>query len=127
MIPFIVVALICVGITLSTIVRMRRAASVPALFWLVLLFSLANPLVIGWMVNFPEKEDATVSLKKEDDSVRLFVPEDYSLLVTAIPSSFNGSLFCKVRPNVGLREDRRQSKFLCCFHWLEPVNLFVCH
>ena len=87
MLPYAVIVLLSVVVATTTILRMRKSASVPTLFWITMLLSLANPIFVGWVVNYPEAEIETVELKKEKESVSLNVPESYSLMITAIPSS----------------------------------------
>ena len=67
MLPYAVIVLLSVVVATTTILRMRKSASVPTLFWITMLLSLANPIFVGWVVNYPEAEIETVELKKEKE------------------------------------------------------------
>ena len=88
MLTYSVVVLVSIGVATTTIVRMRAAARVPTMFWLLFLTSLSVPLGVGWMVNFPEEVSTEIKeLRAEKQSVSINIPEGHSLLINAIPSS----------------------------------------
>ena len=88
MLTYSVIALVSVGVATTTIVRMRAAARVPGLFWVLFLLSLSVPLYVGWMVNFPTTHVIEkTELRAEKQTVSILVPEGYSLMVDAIPST----------------------------------------
>ena len=88
MLTYSVVVLVSVGVATTTIVRMRAAARVPTMFWILFLISLSVPLAVGWMVNFPEQVSTEVKeLRTEKQSVSVNIPQGHSLLINAIPSS----------------------------------------
>lgn len=88
MLTYSVVVLVSVGVATTTIVRMRAAARVPTMFWILFLISLSVPLAVGWMVNFPEQVSTEVKeLRAEKQSVSVNIPQGHSLLINAIPSS----------------------------------------
>ncbi|MEC7985033.1 MAG: hypothetical protein VX278_07710 [Myxococcota bacterium] len=87
MLGYAVVSTITLVVAFSTIYRMRGAAKVPALFWLSLIVATAMPFFTGWLVNYPEEKVVSEKiLSAESDFVRLDVPENHALIVTAIPS-----------------------------------------
>ncbi len=88
MLTYSVVVLVSVGVATTTIVRMRAAARVPTMFWLLFLISLSVPLAVGWMVNFPQTVSTEVKeLRVEKQSISINIPQGHSLLIDAIPSS----------------------------------------
>ena len=88
MLTYSVVVLVSIGVATTTIVRMRAAARVPTMFWLLFLTSLSVPLGVGWMVNFPEVVSTEIKeLQAEKQSVSINIPDGHSLLINAIPSS----------------------------------------
>ena len=88
MLTYFVVVLVSVGVATTTIVRMRAAARVPTMFWLLFLISLSVPLAVGWMVNFPQTVSTEVKeLRVEKQSISINIPQGHSLLIDAIPSS----------------------------------------
>ena len=88
MITYSVVVLVSVGVATTTIVRMRAAARVPTMFWILFLISLSVPLLVGWMVNFPQYVSTEVTeLRAEKQSVSINIPEGHSLLINAIPTT----------------------------------------
>lgn len=88
MLTYSVVVLVSVGVATTTIVRMRAAARVPTMFWILFLMSLSVPIAVGWMVNFPQEVSTErKELHSEKESISVNIPEGHSLLINAIPSN----------------------------------------
>jgi hypothetical protein len=88
MLTYSIVVFVSVGVAATTILRMRAAARVPAMFWIFFLASLCVPLVVGWMVNFPTEYTSDIKpLLAEKESVSIHIPESHSLMINAIPST----------------------------------------
>ncbi len=87
MLGYAVVSAITLAVSISTIYRMRGAAKVPAFFWFSLICATAMPFWIGWNVNYPAVSSVSETiLAAEKDVVRLELPENHSLMVTAVLS-----------------------------------------
>ena len=80
---FIAVAVIVLVPMISVIVRMRAAAKVPTFFWVILLVAPALPAVVAKSVLMPQTSIQSGQVTKVNDVVRLNMPEQHSLLVTA--------------------------------------------
>ena len=78
-----VLALITLGVAVSTTVRMRSAARVPPLFWLLMLVAVAIPIGVGSLVLSPKESVSTALLSGQGQSDTMKLPEGHSLLVTA--------------------------------------------
>ena len=88
MLTYSMVVLVSIGVATTTIVRMRAAARVPAMFWVLFLMSLSVPLVVGWIVNFPKEVSTEIKeLRVEKKSISLTIPQGHSLMINGIPSS----------------------------------------
>jgi len=88
MFTYAVVVGVSVGVSMTTILRMRGGARVPALFWITLLLSLSVPIAVGWTVNFPVELSTEVQeLRKEKETVSVSIPEGHSLMIDSIPST----------------------------------------
>ena len=87
---FAIVVLVVLSIVVSTVGRMRGAAKVPVIFWLLLLLAAVVPLGTGWMVLNKGEVVAQASMKAVKDHVQLEVPEGHALLVTGLLNTEDG-------------------------------------